>query len=250
MEQSDSNPPIQPTAKGIPPHNESEGARPKTQTNAQFPANVIPTPKHEAESYYTKPDPTPFWKILLEAAVGIAVISYTIVASLQLRTMNKTYQQIRDQTAIAQKGFDIFYRPYVGLDGIKPIYISRSAPVTGRGSHSKESIVGMKFEAIIKNFGSYPGSNFKCDWRVFFGGVELPGGKIPDTPRTLYPNQTVLLVGAIGEDEYPDLASGAKKLVAETTVEYDGPSGHYKECQKSQYSDVQKAFSALGDCDK
>jgi hypothetical protein len=98
MEESELKPPIQPTVDGIYPKDAADNARPEAQSNAQFPANIKPPQKHQAESYYTKPDPTPLWKILLEVIVGAAVIVYTIVASMQLRTMNKSYTEIAKQT--------------------------------------------------------------------------------------------------------------------------------------------------------
>jgi hypothetical protein len=53
-------------------------------------------------------------------------------------------------------------------------------------------------------------------------------------------------VGVIGSHDYPAITSGEKTLAIEVTVEYDGPSGHYKESNKQQYSPDVNAFLNLG----
>ncbi len=43
--------------------------------------------------------------------------------------------------------------------------------------------------------------------------------------------------------------SRMKPLVIKITVEYDGPSGHYKECEKNQFDPDVNGFFNLGSCD-
>src|SRR5207245_2523613 len=154
---------------------------------------------------------------------------------------------------IARDTFNATNRPYVGVNFITLSYASSDSaghPKFEQTPTSGADVVAINIRADIKNFGPVPGRNFRADWKVFFGGKEEPGDKkIPDTPSTIYPTQSAYLEMIIRGEEYKALAAG-KQLKLDITVEYDGPSGHYKECQEHQYAHTAYAFMMLGDCPK
>jgi len=50
----------------------------------------------------------------------------------------------------------------------------------------------------------------------------------------------------IGTQDYREVMTGQKTLTAEITIEYDGPSAHYKESTKGQYDPLLNMFMVLG----
>lgn len=65
---------------------------------------------------------------------------------------------------------------------------------------------------------------------------------------TVFPTQQLFIKGQISDSKYRPVVTGEMPLVIEATVEYDGPSGHYKECVKEQFATEHTAFYNLGAC--
>ena len=105
----------------------------------------------------------------------------------------------------------------------------------------------IEFGIPIKNYGPVPGTNFKGNWRVFFGGNEINMLEIPSLPGTIYPTQEVYLEGRGPGRDYVDLMNG-KELILRTQVEYDTPSKHEESCQKYQYVRQHHSFVTLDAC--
>lgn len=192
---------MQPPVNSVPPEDTSGHASPEPKRDAQFSSDVHPSPRHKAKSYYTKPDPTPWWKIILEVLVGTAVICYTIVASLQLKTMNKSYEEIAKQTphitvaanAATQANIDASERfqqderPYVWLNLQKhaePGVIENDKSVGSFISYGSGRIL-WSFHYL--NFGKSPAVSFRLLGRLVIAD-ECVGQKItlkdsPAVPR-------------------------------------------------------------------
>jgi hypothetical protein len=151
----------------------------------------------------------------------------------------------RDANGISQTATDRAYRPYIGTDHIQTeaLYTGSKAPPKF-GSNANN----FRFEAVIKNFGPVPGTKYTGRWEVFLDGQKVQGHEIPDTPFTLFPGQTTYLEGSVGTENFKPTMGGVKTLVIQVTVEYDGPTGHDKECQKHQFIPRAHEFAALGAC--
>ncbi len=173
-----------------------------------------------------------FW-LEVSAIVGLAV--YTSIAGCQARIAHDTYVAAN--------------RPYVGVEGIKVMYLGKWDGVHPRNMTEipASDTELMDFRAQIKNFGPVPSINSRVNWRIFMNGVEEKIEKtIPDSPFKIFPAQIVYLSGQIGTADYPLLMNGRKTLAVEVTVEYDGPSVHDKECTKQQFAPNLNAFYDLG----
>ena len=155
----------------------------------------------------------------------------------------------RDLLKVSRDTFNAANRPYVGQDTIATNYLwwDEKTKTTMQKPVADPQATSVNFQFNIKNFGPVPGSKFHADFRAFFGGVEIPMKGIPATPSTIYPSQSVHLDGFMQGPEYQALIRGTKKLNIQITIEYDGPSGHYKECQEHQFV-PQVGFAGLGDC--
>jgi hypothetical protein len=182
-------------------------------------------------SFTTAADSIKFW---IELAALLVVCLYTHYASQQANA------------ALAAN------RPYVGFSGMSYSYVDKERKpdgtyiLTERPTNTSDSLI---FQAKIKNFGPLPGLTFSDDWKITFGG-KVP----PNSPRigpgifTLYPTQEVALPGIVGPADFPDLMNGNKQLVIEITVQYDGPSGHYTDCNKEQFAPTVNGFFNVGGC--
>jgi hypothetical protein len=172
--------------------------------------------------------------------VGVVVlILYTIFAGYQA-------SQMRRANKIAVNTFNAIDRPFIGVVGINTKYLARNALGVEKEAEPNAAEL-MQILASIKNYGPVPGTNFVPTWKLFVNGIRVLGtAKIPDSPGTIFPNQTVGFGGTVGRKDYPEVLSGAKILVLEITVEYDGPSSHYKECNRQQYSNWVHGFIDLG----
>jgi hypothetical protein len=139
---------------------------------------------------------------------------------------------------ISQKTFESVNRPYIGEGGWHIIYYSPNPDGTLKENTAPtKDTTSVSFDLQIKNFGPLPGTNFKLSWKEFFNGQEMPlegDPAIKQLPQTLYPTQYVHLGGTIEGIAYKALMDGTP-MITETTISYDGPSGHYKECDKDQF---------------
>jgi len=94
-EDSELKPPVKPTIDGVSPKDAAASVDQQPKTDPKFPSHIEPTPRHQAESHYTKPDPTPLWKIVLEVAALFVLAAYTFAAFKQLHTMNEQLGQMK-----------------------------------------------------------------------------------------------------------------------------------------------------------
>lgn len=151
------------------------------------------------------------------------------------------------QVKIAKDTFNAANRPYIGIDRIDMISSKRGDdgkfyPV----NQNNPSANAFEFRIFIKNFGPVPGTNYRGEWEAFVGGVANKGKDISFNPTTIFPGQTIYMSGQGSGSYYSDVMLGTKSLVIEVKLEYDGPSGHYKECVKSQYIPELRVFGSIG----
>lgn len=135
----------------------------------------------------------------------------------------------------SQRVFTVSNRPYIGL---ADWYVS-----------VRPDIQKMDFNAIVKNFGSVPGTDFTMDWDFFIDGVRRPHEpKVHDVPSTMFPGQDKRLIGTFVGPDYEAISSGKKTLDVIVYGSYRGPRGRYTFCGKSHYYPPAKTFFDLGSC--
>ena len=64
----------------------------------------------------------------------------------------------------------------------------------------------------------------------------------------MFPGKIIYKIGSIQGPEFRDLMSGTKKLIWELAIDYDGPKGHYKECEREEFLPSFRVFSDSGQC--
>lgn len=201
-----------------------------------FPPKLIE--KYDATS--NKQDSWDRKKFRAEICTIILLFAYTSIALWQGCST-------RELVVTANRTFEAANRPYVGLDGFEFAYFVKNSEGKFIKTEFPSTADLMSFNAQIKNFGPVPGTNFKATWKVFFDAVHQQGiPAVPNRPSTIFPTQGMHLNGSIGGDNYQKIRSGKIILTIEVTVEYDGPSAHYKECTKEQYSHQIGAWFELG----
>jgi hypothetical protein len=183
------------------------------------------------------------------SAIGVlvatlALIGLTINACLIHGQLSAEHEANR----ISKASSELAYRPYIGVDSITPLFYWEDAKGEHFSQRRDPQANILDFIAHIKNFGPVPGTNFVANWKIFVGGQLETGRKIPDRPFTLYPGQPANLSGQIGTNDFPSIMNGTKTLVVRVMVWYDGPSGHYQECDKRQFLPEVQAFANLGPC--
>jgi hypothetical protein len=152
---------------------------------------------------------------------------------------------------IARDTFVNSNRPYIGVQSISFFHVafdSANKPIEQqRRTPDTRDFV---FTAQIKNFGTVPGRNTAISWKVFQNGIYKPGTpKVPDNPFTHYPGQVIGMgPGEVGFNEYTRVMDGTDTLEIEVNVEYDGPSNHYRECEKERWDPFVNRFLNLGPC--
>jgi hypothetical protein len=173
-------------------------------------------------------------------SAGGAIIAFLALIGLGVNAIiiKLQWDAMRESNRINQTANEIAYRPYVGVNAII-LDLFPKPPKTANN---------FVFAPEIKNFGPVPAINYTADWKVFLDGHEIHGNKIPDNPMTIFPGQSTYLNGQIGTENYKSVMSEEKQLVIELTVEYDGPKGHYKECEKHQFVAHANHFANLGAC--
>ncbi|MFZ1919550.1 MAG: hypothetical protein WAU58_18400 [Terriglobales bacterium] len=176
--------------------------------------------------------------------VGIGLFVFMCLAAWQSCETNHL-------VTILQREFDVSQRPYVGVN-----HISRS--FSKKLPNGQEVVVdspdsdthGLNFTIEVKNFGPAPGVNYYSDWSVFVGGVkEKELSAQPNSPFTLFPDESSYLSGQIGPDDYAEVMNGSKKLIIRMIIHYDGVASNYEECNQYQFRPDTKIFIALGQCD-
>ena len=158
---------------------------------------------------------------------------------------NRLEGQARRSANIAERTFVAANRPYIGIEYIGVGFAKEDGTLQIKPT-KETSVLGVRVE--IKNFGPVPGTSYTGDWKVWVGGRKRPGTKVPDRPFTMFPTESLSLQGAIPNPEYREIMSGAKKLIIEVETSYNGPSGHYEQCEKHQFGPDNLAFMNLGAC--
>jgi hypothetical protein len=154
------------------------------------------------------------------------------------------------QVKIARDTFNAANRPYLGVDGFSGAHLRKTPEGKLEVAPPSEDTHWLNFEMEIKNFGTAPATNYRYEWHVYVGTKELPGGKIPDTPGTIFPSQTIHMTGQIGGDYYVNVMSGKEKLRITLRMDYKGPSQSYTQCQDFMFT-PSNGFMNLGDnCQK
>ncbi len=82
---------------------------------------------------------------------------------------------------ISKNTFNAVNRPYVGIESVP----------TKRDDQKKT----LQFAVAVKNFGSVPAERAQIRWKAFLGGQLIPGPRIPDSPASLFPGNTVYFRG-------------------------------------------------------
>lgn len=180
--------------------------------------------------------------VIFTGVIAVCTLVYSTVSGFELSALTAANQ-------INKTAFDRAYRPYIGVNGAQGTYAWKDK--NGNWHLNDIRIPQARILSIrveMKNFGPVPGSNFVARWKVFVGGVEQKQPPAQTRPSTFFPGQTRYLSGEIGTTDFPEVVSGRKSLYCEITIEYDGPTGHYQECNKEQYSPDTVGFADLGPC--
>jgi hypothetical protein len=179
-------------------------------------------------------------KIYLE---GLTLLFVIIYAGLTFWLGCLTHQLV----SISQDTFNAANRPYIGINGISVLYLPRDVTNAGQLSQMPTGeTTRLAFKVEIKNIGPVPGTNETQGWRVFIDGIEQLMTKVTSSPVTFFPGELTYLSATIDERDYSAIQSGTKKLVIDVWVDYDGPAGHYKDCERQQYEPGIRAFYDLG----
>jgi hypothetical protein len=153
--------------------------------------------------------------------------------------------EMKKSVDIAHDTYVAANRPYIGVNTFQLAYFGEDKILRDRATKDTKAFA---FKAEIKNFGPVPGSDFVGSWKGFLNGAEIKGTKIPDNPSILFPSQVAYLTHTVFEPDYTALMNGQKTLAVEITVEYKGPSGTYKYCERHQYAADVNGFINLGAC--
>jgi hypothetical protein len=190
--------------------------------------------------------------VLCTFIIAIATVTYAFIASQTLTTMGGQLSAISESNKISRDTFDAANRPYVGVNSVIITHIGFDAKKESftRTVRTHETIIMfVRFE--FKNFGTVPALNVRNELRVFLDGVEYLGKpKIPDTPSSVFPGQTVSLGTTIGTKDYGSVTSGKRKLEIQASIYYEWPGRHQAECNKGQYDPTMNVFLNLGACTK
>jgi hypothetical protein len=161
----------------------------------------------------------------------------------QIDAAKKLYGEAQKQTAeshklaeTARKTYDNSNRPYVGVAKVEASFIGPD----GKGGLTNQTkcspdTYGMKVSADLKNFGALPGTHTNSGWAITVGGVETKKGGASSTDEVIFPTQSFYFKSWFYGAEYTDISHGTTPVIVDVWTSYDGPSGHYKYCTRSQY---------------
>lgn len=171
---------------------------------------------------------------------------WTKVASLLLLlTAGFSFWQVK----IAKDTFAFTDRPYIGVSGTPIQYVVQTSDGVKTSEVFTKDAIAMNFQIEMKNFGSVAGLNFKPSWKVFVGEDQAGKAVLPFTPRTLYPTQSTSILAQIGNISFQRIIGPERRpLIFTLTIDYDGPNGHYRECQQDQFDPELLSFLNVGDC--
>jgi hypothetical protein len=140
-------------------------------------------------------------------------------------------------------------RPFVGVDtfSIFHQWIDKDGKQHGDQSPVPQA-TAMGFRVFIKNYGPLPALAFKTDVGYYLDTIQEPVSSLPQQPGTLNPTQVTHMEGSVPPPIYRDVMNGAKVVTLHMTISYDGPEGHYKECNVQRYAPQVNAFLDVGPC--
>ncbi len=173
---------MNPTVNGDFPENDTPNNK-KDILDSLFPESQVTPPQTKSrKTSYCQPDQTVWWRMMLEAFVGAAVITYTVVAGWQLHTMNQTFTEVQKQTQTAQGQLAVMQagqRPWLGLGS--PITLTTEPKMTFNPILSSLSM-NIEGTSIIHNYGTAPAfdvrSEFVVQWPFITGDtVTRPDAK-------------------------------------------------------------------------
>jgi len=119
---------------------------PEAKGNRSLPPNVVPSPKHQAESCHCKPDMTPLWKIILECGAVAVGIIVAIIYYAQWHAMDESLKI--DQRA--------WLKPSVGPPWDK----------TENWSGSLDNLEKIEIPLTLKNIGKTPATGVIIDTSI------------------------------------------------------------------------------------
>jgi hypothetical protein len=167
---------------------------------------ATPAQKNNNKACYCKPDMTPWWKMILEAAAVCIGLSVAIIYYRQLDAMQRQFREMQEQTRLQRQTGINTERAWVGLD--VPITLDR---IDAQGEH-----IRIRGHYSIKNFGHGPAfkvmqsgsfienpsqnlhmtqkeADFSCSSSIAFATGTVPvGGTMTQPPPfgyTLFPDQ-------------------------------------------------------------
>jgi hypothetical protein len=182
------------------------------------------------------------WTFIGEIVLVVITIRIACIYSDQL-------DQMRESVKIAHDTFVAANKPSVGVNGISPMYGTKTDGGEAFSSLRTKKTDNLGFRVDVKNFGSVAATNFTAKWIVFLDGV--PGKGIGPESGTvvLFPQKSIFFQGYIGSENYQAVVvSATKTLELEVTVSYDGPgpNQNYTYCEKDRFSPTMNAFTNLG----
>jgi hypothetical protein len=106
----------------------------------------------------------------------------------------------------------------------------------------------MGYGLSIKNYGPLPAQKFRADIRYYLNTIQEHAEILPQQPYTLNPTEKNDMEGVVTEVNYRDVMNGVKVVTLHLTISYDGPEGHYEECEIHRYVAKINAFMTAGSC--
>ena len=204
--------------------------------------HVPPKIAQQREAAEVKKESRDFVRFVVECATVVLIAIY---AGLTLWQGCLT----RELVVLGQKTYDASQRPYIGLNTIEIDYVNSKDPDrTHSSKFPTDQSDGLAFTIKIKNFGPVPGTNYKARCKGFVDNIPMLGFGVPDTPTTVFPTQEASLMGGVWGEDYKRLLDGRSILDIEVTVDYDGPAGHYSQCDRNQFFAKTNVFADLGQC--
>lgn len=97
MANSDAQPPVHDEIHAIPPEGATDKERAGSPPNALPTPEIPPTPAHDRERHYCRPDQTPLWKYTLEYVAAVCGIALVIITAYYTRAAYR--QAVASETA-------------------------------------------------------------------------------------------------------------------------------------------------------
>lgn len=205
-------------------------------------------PNTEENGNHAKKEET-YWNRQISSAKTTNIINGVgaAIALLALGGLAANAYLIRQSNIISKTSSDLAYRPYVGPIGVEVGFYSAESRIRNEYTpRPRPESIGISFAVKVKNFGPVPATQFSMKIKPSVDNVVFPALGVPDSPSTLYPGQIAEEEAIAGTANYADIEEGRKSLDVEVRVEYTGPTGNDKDCQKFHYDPATHQFSILG----